>query len=319
MSFGGSPIGNFQREVPDAEAAELTTRAWELGMRYFDTSPLYGFGLSERRIGAALRRYPRDQYVTSTKVGRLLQPVGHRSADTGPWVNPAPFTPVYDYSFDGLLRSFEASLARMGAERIDILLVHDIDRRTHGHRQPDMFRTAVEDGFRALERLRDEKVVAAIGFGVNEADICLDALRRTDPDCILLAGRYTLLEQDPLDELFPLCLQRGIGVILGGVFNSGVLATGVSQGATFDYAPLPLKVADRVRRIDTVCAEFGVPLAAAALQFAAAHPAVASVCIGAHTTEQQQRNALMFDTEIPRGLWDRLGEHGLIRDGAPIP
>jgi D-threo-aldose 1-dehydrogenase len=318
MSFGGSPIGNFQREVADEAAAAVVRQAWDLGMRYFDTSPLYGFGLGEYRLGAALLRYPRDHYVLSTKVGRLLRGTGSR-ADSGPWRSPAPFAPVYDYSYDGVLRSVEESLARMGTDRVDILLVHDVDRRTHGEQQPCMFRLAVDHGFKALERLRQEKVVTAIGFGLNEADVCLDAVRQTDADCVLLAGRYTLLEQDPLDDLFPLCLERGVGVILGGVFNSGVLATGAVAGATFDYSAVPPELAQRVRRIESACAAYGVPLAAAALQFAAAHPAVSSICVGAHTTEQLISNVEMFDMDIPAAVWDRLREIALIRDDAPTP
>ncbi|GGO93073.1 oxidoreductase [Wenjunlia tyrosinilytica] len=319
MSFGAAPIGNFMRAFSEAAATEMVSQAWDLGMRHFDTAPLYGHGLSEHRLGHALRGRARDEYIISTKVGRRLSPAGPGTFDSGLWVQPPPFAARYDYSYDGVMRSVEESLQRMLTDRVDVLLMHDVDRYTHGEAQPEVFRQAVDEGFPALVRLREEGVVSAIGFGVNEADVCLQALRRTDADCMLLAGRYTLLEQDPLDELLPLCEKRGVGVILGGVYNSGVLATGATEGAKFNYAPAPREVLERTERIHALCRAYEVPLPAAALQFAAAHPAVASVCIGSRTPEQQSGSAALFETAIPDSLWHDLRDAGLLRADAPTP
>lgn len=319
MSFGAAPIGNFLRPFSEPEATHMVSQAWDLGMRYFDTAPLYGHGLSEHRLGYALRTHDRDQYVISSKVGRRLKPAKPGTFDSGLWVQPAPFAAFYDYSYDGVMRSVEDSLQRMLTDHVDILLMHDVDRYTHANAQPEMFRQAVDEGFPALLRLRDEGVVSAIGFGVNEADVCLDALRQTDVDCLLLAGRYTLLEQDPLNELLPLCVKRDVGVILGGVYNSGVLATGAVEGAKFNYGPAARDVLERTERIHAICRAYDVPLPAAALQFAAAHPAVASICIGSRTPEQQRSNAALFETRIPDALWSDLRDAGLLRAEAPIP
>ncbi|NLU71422.1 aldo/keto reductase [Streptomyces sp. HNM0575] len=319
MSFGAAPIGNFLRPFSDSSATDMVSQAWDLGMRYFDTAPLYGHGLSEHRLGHALRGYEREHYVVSTKVGRRLKPAKPGTFDSGLWVQPAPFSASYDYSYDGVMRSVEESLHRMLTDHVDVLLMHDVDRYTHGDAQPEMFRQAVDDGFRALVKLREEKVVSAIGFGVNEADICLEALRQTDADCMLLAGRYTLLEQDPLDELLPLCESREVGVILGGVYNSGILATGAVEGAKFNYGPAPREMRERTERIHAVCREHDVPLPAAALQFAAAHPAVTSVCIGSRSPEQQNNSAVLFESEIPDALWSDLAAAGLLREDAPTP
>ncbi|MCQ8828721.1 aldo/keto reductase [Streptomyces malaysiensis] len=319
LSFGAAPIGNFLRPFGESTAMDMVSQAWDLGMRHFDTAPLYGHGLSEHRLGHALRRYPRDQYVISTKVGRRLTPAAPGTFDSGLWVEPAPFAAHYDYSYDGIMRSVEESLQRMLTDHVDILLMHDVDRYTHGDAQPEMFRQSVGEGFPALVRLREEGVVSAIGFGVNETDVCLEAIRRTDADCVLLAGRYTLLEQDPLEELLPLCEKRGVGVILGGVYNSGVLATGAVAGAKFNYAPAPPEILERTARIHAICRAHDVALPAAALRFAATHPAVASVCVGSRTPEQQSGSAALFEARIPRRLWDDLRDAGLLRDDAPTP
>ena len=319
LSFGGAPIGNFLRPFTESEAGEMIDQAWELGMRYYDTAPLYGHGLSEHRLGHALRERPRSDYVLSTKVGRVLHPAAPSSVDGGLWVETAPFKAVYDYSYDGIMRSVDDSLQRMLTDHVDILLMHDIDRYTHGEDQPAMFRRALDDGFSALVKLRDEGVVAAIGFGVNEADVCTAALRQADADCVLLAGRYTLLEQEPLDELLPLCQERGVGVVLGGVYNSGVLATGLVEGAKFNYGPAPQEILVRATRLWEICREYDVPLPAAALQFAAAHPAVASVCVGSRSQQQQRNSAAWFEADIPGELWQDLRAAGLIRADAPTP
>ncbi|WP_020660508.1 aldo/keto reductase [Amycolatopsis benzoatilytica] len=317
LSFGAAPIGNFLRPFREADARGMVDQAWELGIRYYDTAPLYGHGLSEYRLGHALRERPRQEFFLSTKVGRVLRPAAPGTFDSGLWTDPAPFAVTYDYSYDGVLRSVEDSLQRLLVDRVDILLLHDIDRYTHGDAQPDMFETAMTGGARALERLRDEGVTKAIGVGVNEADVCAEALRRMDADCALLAGRYTLLEQEPLDDLLPLCLDRGIGVILGGVYNSGVLATGPKPGAKFNYAPAPPDILQRAGRLQAICDRHHVPLPAVALQFAAAHPAVASICIGSRTPDQQAATAQWLETLLPAELWQDLRSEGLVREDAP--
>jgi D-threo-aldose 1-dehydrogenase len=319
LSFGAAPIGNFMRPFDDASASHMVSQAWDLGIRYFDTAPSYGHGLSEHRLGHDLRERRREDYVLSTKAGRVLKPAAPSTIDSGLWVNPAPFEAVYDYSYDGVMRSVEDSLQRLLTDHVDIVFMHDIDRYTHGEDQPTMFRRALDDGFAALVKLREEGVVSAIGFGVNEADVCAEAVKNSDADCVLLAGRYTLLEQDPLDELLPVCEARGVGVVLGGVYNSGVLATGPVEGAKFNYGPAPADVLERTERILAICRAHDVPLPAAALQFAAAHPVVASVCVGSRTPEQQADSAALLELDIPAQLWQDLRDTGLLRADAPTP
>jgi D-threo-aldose 1-dehydrogenase len=319
LSFGAAPIGNFMRPFTDAEARAMVDQSWDLGVRYFDTAALYGHGLSEYRLGHALRERYRNDYVLSTKVGRVLRPAPTPTFDSGLWVDVPPMAAEYRYTYDGVMRAFEDSLQRLMTDHVEIVLMHDVDRYTHGDAQPEMFATAVHDGFPALVELRDQGVVRAIGFGVNEADVLAEALRRTDSDAVLLAGRYTLLEQEPLDDLMPLCEERGTGVILGGVYNSGVLATGPRQGAKFNYGPAPAEILERTGRLEALCQRHNVPLPAAAIQFAAAHPAVASVCVGSRTQEQQAGTAAFFDIDIPAELWTDLREQGLIRADAPTP
>ena len=227
MGYGAAPIGNIFRPVAEEEAAAMIHAAWQAGVRYYDTAPMYGHGLSEARLGAALRWYPRDEYVVSTKVGRLLSPAPRTEIDFAPWVDGLPFRIRFDYSYDGAMRSIEDSLQRLGLERIDIAFIHDCDVFTHGpQHQPGRFREAMDGAWRALDRLRSEGVLKAIGVGVNEWQVCHEALQQRDLDCFLLAGRYTLLEQEALDEFLPLCEERGAAVVLGGGYNSGILATG---------------------------------------------------------------------------------------------
>lgn len=319
LGFGAAPIGNFIRAFTDRDARAMVDQSWEQGVRYFDTAALYGHGLSEYRLGHALRERPRAEYVLSTKVGRVLAPRPVGSFDSGLWVDTPPMAVEYRYDYDGVMRSFEDALQRLMTDHIEIVFLHDVDRYTHGDAQPGHFETAVTSGFRALESLREQGVVKAIGFGVNEADVLAEAVRRTDCDAVLLAGRYTLLEQDPLDQLLPMCQERGIGVVLGGVYNSGILATGPRAGAKFNYGPAPAEVMARAAELEAVCQRYDVPLPAAAIQFAAAHPAVASVCIGSRTARQQAGTAEYRALEIPEQLWSDLRAAGLIRPDAPVP
>lgn len=320
LGYGAAPIGNFLKPIGEEEAAAMVHAAWDAGVRYFDTAPLYGHGLSEVRLGAALRWYPRDDYVVSTKVGRLLKAAPRRSIDFTPWVDALPNRIVYDYSYNGTMRSIEDSLQRLGIERIDIAFIHDVDVFTHGpQHQPGRFREAMDGAYFALDRLRAEGVVKAIGLGVNEWQVCHQALLERDVDAFLLAGRYTLLEQDSLDEFLPLCERRGAAIVIGGGLNSGILATGAVPGAKYNYAPAPEPILERVRRIEAVCRRHEVPLKAAALQFVCAHPAVPTHVPGTRTVAQLQDNVAMFSHPIPAAFWDELKREGLLRQDAPVP
>ncbi|MEQ8659861.1 MAG: aldo/keto reductase, partial [Gammaproteobacteria bacterium] len=225
FGFGTAPVGNIFREIDEATSDAMFRRAWDAGVRYFDTAPMYGHGLSELRTGHSLRWRPRDEFVLSSKVGRILEPAPREKIHFAPWVNAAPFNARFDYSYDGVMRSFEDSLQRLALERMDICFIHDIDVFTRGADQPKVFETAMDGAWRALSRLRDHAVVKAIGVGVNEWEVCHAALEARDFDCFLLAGRYTLLEQEALDKFLPLCEARGAAVVVGGGFNSGILAT----------------------------------------------------------------------------------------------
>lgn len=319
FAFGTAPVGNIFREIDDRTSKAMFDHAWDAGVRYFDTAPMYGHGLSELRTSEALRWRNRDDFVLSSKVGRLLRPARRDSIDFAPWVNAAPFTSEFDYSYDGTMRSFEDSLQRLALERIDILFIHDIDVFTRGNEQPEVFRQAMDGCYKALEKLRDEKVVQAIGVGVNEWQVCHEALKQRDFDCFLLAGRYTLLEQDALDAFLPLCEERGAAVVVGGGFNSGILATGATPGAKYNYAPAPPEIMARVAKIEAICAEYSVPLPAASLQFVVAHPAVPSFCAGTRTVQQLEQNLAWMQHPIPGPFWQALKAKGLLREDAPVP
>lgn len=320
LSLGTAPLGGLYRDLSEEEAQATVDAAWEAGIRFFDTAPHYGHTKAEHRLGAALRRYPRSDYVLSTKVGRRFVPRTHPDDGSEGWESPLPFEAIYDYTHDGILRSFEDSQQRLGIVGIDILLVHDIGRYTHGERHEHYWRQLNEGGgFRALDELRAAGVVKAVGFGVNEREVILDAMREFDIDCALLAGRYTLLEQAPLDDLLPACVARNVSILLGGAFNSGILAHGLSGDRKFNYGDAPPEVVERVARLDAVCRKFGVPLAAAALQFPYAHPAVATVLNGARSVAEVRENATSFGAAIPADLWIALRDEGLIDSRAPLP
>ncbi|MGH6915525.1 MAG: aldo/keto reductase, partial [Geminicoccales bacterium] len=268
MGFGGAPLGNMYQAFPDEQAWATVRACHDAGIRLFDTAPLYGFGLSEHRVGEALRGVGRDTFVLSTKVGRLLAPARPGEIEERQFKSALPFKAVFDYSYDGVMRSVEDSLQRLGTYRIDVLLAHDLDVWTHGSEEARRARVKelMSGGYRAMRTLRDEGTVRAIGAGVNEAHACLDLAEQGDFDGFLLAGRYTLLEQDPLDQLLPLCERRGIGLIIGGAYNTGILATGAIEGAYYNYKPAPAEIMERVRRIEQVCKRHAVRLASAALQ-----------------------------------------------------
>jgi D-threo-aldose 1-dehydrogenase len=321
IGFGGAPLGNMYRSFSDTQAEATVRACHDAGIRLFDTAPLYGFGLSEHRVGAALRDKPRDSFVLSTKVGRLLKPGHPDTLDHGQFEGSLPFAEVYDYSYDGVMRSVEDSLQRIGTYRIDILLVHDLDVWTHGSEQArdERVEAFMSGGYRAMVKLRDEGTIKAIGGGVNETAACQDLALRGDFDCFLLAGRYTLLEQAPLDGFLPLCEQRNIALLIGGAYNTGILATGAVEGAYFQYAPAPLEIMERVRRIEAVCARHDVRLPTAALQFPLGHPAVASVVVGTRAPAEVAMNLEVFQPDVPADFWAELKTEGLLRADAPTP
>jgi D-threo-aldose 1-dehydrogenase len=326
IGFGAAPLGDLYFHLEDALAIAAVEAAYQAGIRLFDTSPHYGNGLSEHRCGTALRRIPRESFVLSSKVGRYM---GARSTAearaatdvTAPgFAGGFPHQSVVDYSFDGTLKSFEQSLLRLGVDRLDIALIHDVDAWTHGAEQVEArFREAMAGAYRALERLRSEGAVKAIGVGVNEAHMCVRFARAGDFDAMLLAGRYSLLEQPALAEFLPLAQEKGIGVMLGGVFNSGILATGPVPGAHYNYRPAPPDVIERVGRIARVCDAHGVNLADAALRFPLGHPAVACVIAGAVTPGEIARNVASLTKPIPVALWSDLKARGLLAAQIPTP
>jgi D-threo-aldose 1-dehydrogenase len=321
LGLGTAPLGNLYEPMSDATAQAVLEVAAAAGIQYVDTAPFYGFGLSERRVGDGLRG--QRSRVISTKVGRLLAPdagVGDDSIRFG-FRSALPFKPVFDYSHDAILRSWEASLQRLGLARIDLLYVHDVGPQTHGSAHPVMWQQLTAGGgFRALQRLRDEGSIGGFGLGVNEIAVCLEAMDYTHIDAVLLAGRYTLLEQGALDELFPRAKAGGTAVIVGGPYNSGILAAGTrSKEPLYNYAPAPADVLARVARIEAVCELHNVPLAAAALQFPLAHPQVASVIPGIASVDQLFDTLRFYRTSIPPRLWQDLKSEGLLREDAPVP
>ena len=321
LGLGAAPLGNLYRPIGEEAAAATLEAAFALGLLYVDTAPYYGFGLSERRVGDAVRG--RGDVIVSTKVGRLLVPAGpgvDKSRPRHGYVSPMPFSPIYDYSYAGILRSHEESLQRLGLSRVDIVYVHDIGRMTHGANHAGHIEALVEGGgLRALRRLRDEGAVDAIGIGVNEVEICLDLLDRTELDLILLAGRYTLLEQKALPRLMPLCLARGTSLVIGGPYNSGILAGPSSPASHYDYRRPPPVVVERVRRIAGICQRHGVDLGAAALQFVLANPLVASVIPGLASPEEVRQTADWARAPIPAALWSDLKAEHLLDAEAPVP
>lgn len=320
LGFGAAPLGNLYRAISDDDAAQILDAAWETGCRYFDTAPLYGLGLSETRLNRFLRGKRRDDYVLSSKVGRLLKvcPPDKRTG-LGKFFDTPSRREVYDYSYDGVMRSFEASLERLGVDRIDILHAHDLDIFNHGSQEALQARldAFMASGYYALLSLRDQGVIKAFGAGINEWQPCQWLAERGDFDLFLLAGRYTLLEQESLASFLPLCQRRGIGIVLGGPYNSGILATGPKPGAHYNYSEAPQEILDKAARIEVVCRRHGVRLIEAALHFPLLHPAVVSVIPGGQGVAEAKGNRAIYDAAIPAALWDDLKAEGLLRADAP--
>jgi D-threo-aldose 1-dehydrogenase len=324
LGFGAAAIGNLYAAIPNHSAIEAIGAALSAGIRYFDTAPYYGFGLSERRLGAALAEFDAgEEVVLSTKVGRRLvrikgePPRGSRHG----FVDAEPFEPVFDYSYRGVMESFEQSLERLGRSRVDVLLAHDLGTATHGDLHPQYFREFMEGGYLAMRELRDAGKVSAIGLGVNEWEVCEEALQEGEFDVFLLAGRYTLLDQSSLSSFLPLCAERHIPVIIGAPFNSGALITGTRRDGPvyFNYEAAPNWVIERLRQLELDCTQFDIPLAAAALQFPLAHPQVVSVIPGLASRQQVQATVESLRTGIPPEFWERLRLQGLLPPAAPLP
>jgi len=321
LGFGSAPIGGLFRDVGDATASRTIERAWALGIRYFDVAPLYGYGTAERRLGAVLQGRPREDYVVSTKVGRLVRPtdrippdadIDHQALagrEDAFYAGTRGRRMVFDYSADGVIRSLEESLQRLGLERIDVVFIHDPDEH---------WRAAIDDAYPALHRLREQGVIGAIGVGMNQSAMLTRFAQEAEMDVFLVAGRYTLLDQDALAALLPLCVERRIRVIVGGVMNSGVLAD-PRPGAHFDYGPAGTDVVDRARRLASVCGRHGVPLKAAAVQFPLAHPAVAGLVAGVRQVEHLDEYPDLMRHQIPVSLWNDLKAEGLLGADAPTP
>ncbi|WP_222598291.1 aldo/keto reductase [Lentzea tibetensis] len=313
LGFGAAPIGNLYREISDEEAFGAVESAWQNGVRYFDTAPHYGLGLSERRLGVALTGRPRSEYVISTKVGRLLEPndAGGDDLAAGGFAVPAKFRRVWDFSADGVKRSLESSLDRLGTDHVEIVYLHDPD---------DHWEQAFSEGYPALESLRAQGVVGAIGVGMNQWEMPERFVRETDIDVVMLAGRYSLLEQPALPSFLPACGERGVSVVAAGVFNSGLLSRPeVPSSAKYNYGDAPVELVSRARAIAEVCKRHEVTLPQVAIQFPMGHPAVACVVIGSRTAEQMDANSSYFETPIPSELWDELRSERLLGEEVPTP
>ena len=323
LGLGAAPLGNLYQAVDDRQAMSMLDTAWDLGLRYFDTAPFYGFGLSERRLGDMLRCRSDQSYVLSTKVGRLLRPVASKGilSNRLGFCSPMPFEPEFDYSYTGIMRSYEDSLQRLGLSRIDVLLIHDLTVSVSDMPSRQTFDTCMQSGYKALEELRAAGLVKAIGLGANHWDVCTKAMAYGQFDCFLLAGRYTLLEQNCLDEFVPKCLEHGASIIVGGVYNSGILVHGTrgTHMPYYDYQPATPAIIKRVQSIECICNAHGVTLPAAALQFPLASSWVSSIIPGLGAPEHIQAAMNWMNEEIPIEFWREMITEGHIHPDAPIP
>jgi D-threo-aldose 1-dehydrogenase len=308
LGFGSAPLGGLLRATSDQDAAGAVETALTAGLCHFDTAPQYGGGLAEQRLGAALRKAARDTFVVSTKIGKIVRLKSDAPAQTVGFVGAPAHDIVYDYSYDGVRRSLDASLKRLGLDRVDILFIHDVNRKYHGERVHERLAEALAGACRALAELRDHGVVKAFGPATKDLDIAAAFVERADIDCLMLPARYTLLDQSAGETLFPMCLARGIAVLAAAPFDSGILATGAIDGATYDYQPAPVEIASRVRTIEAVCGHFQIPIAAAALQFPLQHPAVTGVVTGMRSAAEVRDNLELMRMPIPAAFWSALAQ-----------
>lgn len=315
LGFGGSSIGNLYTPCSHLASQEVMATCWNLGIRYFDTAPEYGHGLSERRMGDALRDHLREDYILSTKIGDVLYAHHTKLPPDNKFINKLPFHLKYDYSYDGIMRAFDDSLHRLGLNRIDILLVHDLDPIIHEEKSySEHFKTYVESGYKALDQLKKDGIIQAIGLGVKKWEVCLDAMKYGNYECFMLQGNYTLLDQEAMNGFMDICLQKQISILLAGPYASGILATGPVKGAYYNHREANEEILQRVKRIQEICHTYHTPLPAAAIQFPLKHPAVASVVVSAASQEFMRKNIEFLQFEIPQELWDALKSAEFIRE-----
>ena len=310
LGLGCAALGGLYGDIPDEQAIQVVHRAFDLGLNLLDTAPLYGAGKSENRLGLALKGVPRENYVLASKVGRILIPADGENNEQGIFDNPPPFKPVFDFSYDGVMRSFEDSLERLGVDRIDILHIHDPDNH---------WEEAISGAYPTLERLRNEGAISAISAGMNQWEMLARFARAGDFDCFLLAGRYSLLDQSSLDELLPLCVEKNIGIMAGGTYNSGILAKGAQPGATYNYSEAPPEIMAKAKGLEEAALRHQVDLKAAASQFVFAHPAITCIIPGTRQPDRVSENFNLLKEDIPTEFWDELRNKNLIRADAPLP
>ena len=320
ISYGTAVLGNYYEVLSNDEASQVINKAFDLGINYFDTAPLYGFGLSEHRVGMNLQLKDRDSYILSTKVGRLLSPADPKEIDRGAWKGGLNFNPYYDYSYDGTMRCIEESMHRLGISKIDILHIHDVDYFTHKekHLVEKYFSEAIKGAYKALEELRRNGDISAISIGINEFEMAERFLKEVDVDCVMLAGRYTLLEQNSLKTFLPLCEKNKVDILLAAPFNSGILA-GSEKNLNWNYAKASKELIDKVNSLKRICDNYNIPLAAAAIQFPLAHPVVKTVVTGAVNVKELEENVSYLDVKIPNDFWQELKELNLIAKESPVP
>ena len=317
IGFGGAPIGNLFEELDEPTCYDILQHSYKSHINIFDTSPLYGYGLSEHRIGNFLKTIDPDSYYLSTKVGRYLTPQ-RNYFKKGKFKGHLNFIPHFDYSYDGVMRSFDQSIHRLAVSKIDICLIHDVDRYNFGTEVDYYFEQAMNGAYKALNTLKEQKVIKAIGVGLNDADICARFANEGNFDCMLLAGRYTLLDQTAVNEFFPIAKKNNIGIILGGVFNSGILAKGIGEQVTYRYDKIPIDIKEKYKRISKICLEYDVPVPAAALQFSYSNKLISSMILGIDRTEQIQQNFENLNFSIPKELWDKLIKEKIIDERSMI-
>ena len=317
IGFGGAPMGDLFEKLGEQDCYNTLKESYDSGLNLFDTSPLYGYGLSEHRLGNFLKSVQRSDFIVSTKVGRYMVPEDASNIDRGIFKGGLDFKPVLDYSYDGVMRSFEQSLLRLGISSIDICLIHDVDRFNHGDMVDHYFKLAIDGAYKALRELKDQKVIKAIGVGVNEADMCAKFANAAEFDCMVLAGRYSLLEQGALNDFFPIAEKQNLGVILAGVFNSGILAKGINDESTYDYGNIPPHIKEKFIAINQVCKEFNIPIAAAALQFCYFNNTISTMILGMDRPHQVKENINLLNLPIDPTFWEALKNKNLIDERSP--
>ena len=320
LGFGAAPIGDLFENLDERSCYDILENAFNSNFNLFDTSPFYGNGLSEHRTGNFLKTVEEESYFLSTKVGRYLTPEKNQKIDRGAWAGGLNFKLNLDYSYDGVMRSFEQSLLRLAVSKIDICLIHDVDKFTFGNEVDYYFKLAMNGAYKAIQKLKEEKVIKAIGVGLNDADICAKFANEGDFDCMVLAGRYSLLEHESaLNDFFPIVDKQNIGIILAGVFNSGILAKGIGDNVTYNYDKIPNHIREKYIIVSEVCDRYNVPVPAAALQFSYANKLISSMILGLDRLEQIKQNISFFNHIIPKDLWKELIEKKIIDERCPIP